>query len=198
MTFIGMTYVTSIPTTVLGMLVEPSQAWPMSLAFPQLLWEQTFLQSLSERYTLTNLAFGMCLWGQNVCLWVVTANYYIFHEVDRGQHIWTEDKYNGRLRWGYSQKEGNLKMKITPKKKHPKNENDPKKWRIPQKWGWLPKLKMISFFGWSYIQLWYICCFALFLCVICQLQALLHTCILNWLILFYSDYPDPSSFIICC
>ena len=28
----------------------------MPLAFPQLLWEQTFLQSLRERYTLTNLA----------------------------------------------------------------------------------------------------------------------------------------------
>ena len=135
-TFICMTYATSIPTTVLGMLVEPSQAWPMSLAFPQLLWEQTFLQSLSERYTLTNLAFGKCLWGQNVCLWVVTANYYIFHEVDRGQHIWTEDKYNGRLRWGYSQKEGNLKMKITPKKK------PPKKWKWPQKVKNTPKMRM--------------------------------------------------------
>ena len=55
-TFIGMTYATSIPTTVLGMLVEPLQAWLMPLAFPQLLWEQTFLQSLWERYTLTNLA----------------------------------------------------------------------------------------------------------------------------------------------
>ena len=56
-TFIGMTYATSIPTTVLGMLVEPLQAWLMPLAFPQLLWEQTFLQSLWERYTLTNLAY---------------------------------------------------------------------------------------------------------------------------------------------
>ena len=34
-TFIGMTYATSIPTTVLGMLVEPLQALLMPLAFPQ-------------------------------------------------------------------------------------------------------------------------------------------------------------------